>query len=36
MKDVYTDMEECEGFIKELYDLLMEVIHDGTESESEC
>lgn len=23
-------------FIKELYDLLMEVIHDGTGSESEC
>lgn len=36
MKDVYEDMEECREFIKELYDLLMEVIHDGTESESEC
>lgn len=32
MKDVYTDMEECEDFIKELYDLLMEVINDRTES----
>ena len=24
MRDLYNDMEECEGFISELYDLLME------------